>query len=349
MIKSVLPNKDATIYERYINRNTGIDSMIEIGRDSDDEDNAAKRLLLQFNTSEIQSKIVGQEDIKFNLNLYVSEQYEIPENYTIYTYPISQQWDMGVGKFYNDPQTTEGVTWRTTGNTDWIISGSLYSGSYNIESGGGSWNSNYEVTQSMVYESDDVSFDVTNIVNSWLSGSIDNYGFIAKVDEYNLSSVVDSKYFSRETHTIYQPRLFIQYLDDEFNTGSLVALSENKQYTLSIKNLKYTYKTTETPIMYMHVREKYPTMTYRLSNEYLINNYLPINSYYSIIDGSSETIIIPFSEYTKISLDSAIGNYFTIDMSNFYEERNYKIIFKIVWSDNNVNIYDNNIYFKVIR
>ena len=72
--------------------------------------------------------------------------------------------------------------------------------------------------------------DVTDIVNRWLSGSIPNDGFIIKrsgsiantdtnTDEGNATHLGRFSFFSRETHTIYQPKLEVVWNDSKWVTG----------------------------------------------------------------------------------------------------------------------------------
>jgi hypothetical protein len=348
MITSILPIKDSTIYEYYNLKNTGIDSILELSYDTLLE--SASRILIQFDSEEIRNKIINKNNIQFDLRLYLSDQYEVPEQYTIETFPLSQSWNMGIGKYNNEPQTTDGVTWNNNGVTNWISSGSNYHTEYMTNSGGGSWNSNISSSISFDYNSNDININVTDIVNLWLSGSIDNNGLILKLkDEYTeIESEARLTYFSKETHTIYQPKIIIKYEDYYFNSGSLQPITD-ENFTININNLRKQYNLNSMIRLYLTARERYPNRTYVLTNEYLIPKYLPINSYYSIKDGNSETTIIPFDDvYTKISLDEN-GNYFELDMNNFNAERYYKIIFKIVWDNFEEFIIDNNFYFKVVR
>jgi hypothetical protein len=82
---------------------------------------------------------------------------------------------------------------------------------------------------------------------------------------------------------------------------------------------------------------------------YLNNKALPSTSYWSIKDLNTEEIIIDYdTTYTKISCDSN-GSYFDIYMNGLEPERYYKILFKVVLSNGENIILDDNYYFKVIR
>jgi hypothetical protein len=56
--------------------------------------------------------------------------------------------------------------------------------------------------------------------------------------------------------------------------------------------------------------------------------YLPETTYYQIRDFNSNDVIVPFTEWTKVSCDSD-GNYVEINFSNWEVDRVYKIEFKV--------------------
>ena len=66
--------------------------------------------------------------------------------------------------------------------------------------------------------------DVTTTVERQLDGHIPNHGFVIKhtnVNEQNTTKQFGSvKFFSRDTHTIYVPRLEVGFDDSSFDTGN---------------------------------------------------------------------------------------------------------------------------------
>ena len=94
-------------------------------------------------------------------------------------------------------------------------------------------------------------------------------------------------------------------------------------------------------------RELYPLKTF--SNTFAYNDvkYLPQTTYYQIKDLHSNDVIVPFSEYTKVSCDST-GNYINLNLSNWEVDRKYKIEFKID-SNGSISYFDDNILFGVIK
>ena len=64
-------------------------------------------------------------------------------------------------------------------------------------------------------------------------------------------------------------------------------------------------------------------------------------------DAQSNDIIIPFSNFSKISCDSN-GNYINLNLSNWEADRTYKIEFKVT-IDGNTQYFDNDITFRIVK
>jgi hypothetical protein len=358
MIYSIYAQKDSTIYESSQSLNTGLDEILEIQKTvTAYSASHNSRILIKFNLSEISSSIVQgtvAPDARFYLNLRCITADEIPLEYTLEARPVSQSWEMGVGRKHSRPSTSAGVSWRyRTGNIRWLSSSFVASttGSYITNAGGGVWytGSINQATQSFNFESADVRMDVTNIVRSWLSGSINNEGLIIKridSEEQNNTSYGRIKFFSTDTHTIYPPRLEVCW-DDAVYTGSLSALTD-ENIILYVKGLKSEYKDNAKAIIRVSGRPAYPVRSFATSSAYLDIKSLPSSSYYSIMDSVTDEVIVPFDEnYTKLSCDSN-GNYLSLWTKGLQLERYYKFVFKV--RRNGIeDIFDNGYYFKVVR
>ncbi|MAG26238.1 hypothetical protein CMI47_11840, partial [Candidatus Pacearchaeota archaeon] len=99
-------------------------------------------------------------------------------------------------------------------------------------------------------------------------------------------------------------------------------------------------------------RERYPARTYATSSTNLTVKYLPTSSYYSVRDAYSEDVIIPFDDYSKLSLDST-GNYFNLWMNGLQSERYYRLLFCYKVNSGSINEivekFDDDWIFKVER
>ena len=100
---------DGTTFE---DKNTGKDEILELKKYYFNRElQGFTRTLIQFNTDEIESYIsssVLPNDYKINLRMYETEGVSgLSEDYKIAAYPLSQEWDEGVGEEADDPKTTD--------------------------------------------------------------------------------------------------------------------------------------------------------------------------------------------------------------------------------------------------
>jgi hypothetical protein len=249
---------------------------------------------------------------------------------------------------------------------------------------GGAWftasvDGQYEVSSSynLTFDKKDIRADVTDLVNNHIYSSsvYPNNGFIVKREDsgshgdhpsssmfdFNTGQEGDSsrlgnlKYFSRETHTIYPPKLEVVWDDSSWSTGSLSALSSTDLERLKVyfKNMRKEYK--ENSIVKFRVvgRELYPSSSFDATPTELTVKYLPSSSTeYEIKDADTEEVIVPYGSGSRISCDSD-GNFFRVQMNGFQAERNYRFCIKVVSGsgtlDEQINYYDDNYEFRVVR
>jgi len=332
MYQFLTASKDATIYLQQPSQNTGLDEILEVSKTYYGNLKDIAHSLIKFDTTPLSSSLVSGEVTMSSAELILREceSSEIPVDYTIYAWPIYQNWDMGIGTRF-DEISTDGVTWnsKTTG-TDWLegdyVSGTT--GSFNGK--GGTWYTASVATQSFSYESSDVVMDVLTPLQTWLDGSLPNNGWIIKHDsvlENDTEDYGQLKFFGKETNTIYQPKIRIGWDDSTFETGSLTELTSDDIH-VTFKRLKTRYKVGSSPEIRVFGREKYPLKTY--TNLYAYNDvkFLPSTTYYQVKDIITDEVIIPFSDYTKVSCDSN-GNFFKLNLKNWETQRDYYLEIKV--------------------
>ncbi len=345
-------SKDATVYLQQPDQNTGLDEILEISKIYYGNIKDTSRALIKFDLANLSSSLSNQsmklDDATLILKETKSE--EIPIEYTLYAYMISGSWEMGKGTRF-DEISTQGVTWNYRegdSTSEWLPTLQFTAGSTGSYQGvGGVWYINNASSQSFNYQSADISMNVKESIKQWLSGSIENNGFILK---HNLSVENDAqdygivKLFSKETNTIYQPKIRIGWDDFVFSTGSLEELAA-ENIVINVSNFKNKYKINSQVKFRVFAREQYPLKTFTNSFGYRTIKFLPTTSYYQIKDSVSDDVIIPFSEYSKLSCDSD-GNYFNINFSNWEANRFYKLEFKVE-QNGSVQYFDTDLIFNL--
>lgn len=374
MFKIFYNNSDATMYEALPDMNTGLDEILEIGKRINTSGSYAfkSRSLIKFDMTEVSSSLskysVSVNNCKFVLQLFASDVKNLASNVTVDCLMSAQPWTNGTG-YVTDVLVTDGVSW-TRPHASWSLDSTVgemwISSSQNIQltgsaisvlgsGSGGSWYSgslfqqSYDVNSRTV----DINLDVTNAVKLWISGSngyhVPNNGFLLKFSsEYESDTAVAGyiNYFSRETNTIYVPRLLMYWDNSTYTTGSLAAV--NTESFIAYTSIKPAYKDTEVAKIRIYSRDKYPQKSPTNLFPQQVVKRLPATTYYTVIDAVTDEVIIPYDDiYTKVSCDST-SNFIHIDFNGFMPERNYRLEFKIVDGIEEQYTTDQ-IYFKVIR
>jgi hypothetical protein len=380
--------RDASIYSggTTASINTGLDEILEINKVVNNSGTVGNvsRVLIDFDLAYI-SKSIQESKIpstaKYYLNLFDATSEEVEAEQPLHIYMVSGSWKQGTGKLDHDPVTSDGASYQYRDHeaeTPWVTGSVLTEG--------GAWftasyasGQEYGVSASydLTFDKKDVRADVTDLVKNWIHSSsiYPNNGFIVKREDsgsygnnnatasfdFDTGQEGDStrlgnlKYFSRETHTIYPPKLEVEWDDSSWSTGSLSALSSTDLERLKVyfKNLRTEYKEKTITKLRIVGRELYPTTAFATTPAELDVKYLPsASAFYSVRDAETEEVIIPFGSGSKISCDST-SNFFNIQMDGLQAERNYRFCLKVVsgsgTTDEQINFYDDNYEFRVVR
>ena len=354
MHKFYTSSYDASIYLQQPDQNAGRDEILEVGKLYYGTIKDIYRTLIKFDVSTLET---GSE-WKAYLNLKAANSEELPLQYTIYANAVSQSWTMGTGTKF-DNITTDGVSWYYKNGTDkWmdytVTPNSYVSGSDTgsiSNGGGGTWYTASIASQSFDYENDDVRMDVTDLVKLWTSGSVPDNGIVIHHSLTTENDTLDYgvlKFFSKETNTIYQPKLEVVWDDSSIVTGSLAPVTGSAEdgYKVVVTNLKTQYEADSKIKVRVKGRDKYPLKTFGTTFAYDQSKYLPTTTYYQLEDYTTQEIIFPFGTYTKISCDST-SNYFIIDLSTLPINRTYLLKLKIVEGGIST-IIDDKLKFEII-
>lgn len=363
MIKFIRSHEDSYIDERYPLSNYGLNNILLIKKEIVDSSTIYNsRILMKFNLSELQNLINSNKisDPTYYLNLYSAGSYHVNLNSDIKIYPVSGSWNNGTGVNIENEylQEEDGASWLYRNNYDelnltWSFDNleTDVTYSYQTNKGGGTWYDNLEASQSINYNEDDlldIRVNVTDIVNSWLTGSISNNGFLIKKSEENESNSInynEISFFSKDSTTVYYPKLEVIEDDSIYITGSRL-YNFDERYRLYTSNLKNEYSSKSKEKITISCNELYPTKTYQMALTSSYNEIqMPENSYYEVIRKDVGDNIISKSEGTKISSTES-ENYFYFDFSNLNKHYNYQ--FRYVLESDSGNIvkyyYDDKIF-----
>ncbi len=376
--------RDTTLYERYADRNAGVDEILELTKTASGSrlsgvilaNTYNSRILIDFGTeiTALSQSIVSGDIPNINsiyssasvyLNLHAADASDLLQTYKLEAYPVSESWDNGGGTYSDTPETKIGASWggrkgdSIVQNTIKWNTGSAHSKNTSagatIVAGGGTWitGSGYSGSQIFTNTSPDMRMDVTDIVKNWVAGNATNNGFIIKrssTDELSGDVLGSLKFFSRESHTIFVPRLEVCW--DDSAIGSTDNVITSNTYVPYFKNIKPEYRTSEITRFFIGVRPEFPVKTYATSSFYKTNDQLPVSSSYEIIDSVTNDIIIKDEKiygnsHTKISVNNTNGSFFDLRMDSFMPERYYKI--KLTCRRSNDTQTFDNFYFKVVN
>jgi len=383
-VLKIFPEKDATLYSLFPNMNTGLDEIVEATLTTfaySDPSPQTSRFLVQFSNDDLASAIDLIPDALFNLGsttstgswnaklqCFIATATGLSTTTTVECFPVAQNWDMGTGRYLDDPISTDGCSWiwaDFSGSTAWTIppsSGATSSFTSSVPTGGGTWYTGSQYTSSVTfsYRTDkDINLDVTNTVKAWATGSgtipatkLINYGFLLKqslefVDNKNYQP--ELKYFSVDTNTIYPPALQISWKDFVFNTGSSTQTILNTlPATVTIAQNPGVFYSESINRFRINARPEFPIQVWQTSSVYLNNFYLPTASYYAIKDLETNEYIIDFdTTYTKLSADAS-SSYFDLYMNFLQPERYYTILIQSTIGGSTV-VFNDQYYFKVIN
>ncbi len=311
---SIFPNKDTTIYSYDSTLNTGVDELLEL-KVLTNSYTGISRALISFSTQDITnvySSYLSGSTYDVFLKLYECNSRELPENYTIDVKVPSHTWEMGLGTYAYYPSTTSSANWDT-------YSASLYwSGSYYISSPAYSQSFGY-------YDSKDLNLSVKDIFSYHLSTS--NTGYLLKFSNVEESASLNStlRFFSRDTNTIYSPKLECKFDDANYSPAVSSSYLSSANSRISLKNNKDRFYIDNKVRINVYGGDLYPIRTFTTSSLYNVHKYLPSSSYYKLRDVKADLTIIDFdTTYTKLSADGTC-NYFHLYTHNLEPNRYYEL------------------------
>ena len=213
---------EANLTTRGTGSNMGASDILEVfsifGQQSSSSYEYA-RILVQFPLDKITSQrasgiMPASGNVEFHLNLYNAVHTEqVPTQFNLFVLPISQSWQEGTGldmvEYTDLTYDREGSNWinRASGST-WASQG----GDYLLAEA---------LTASFETGLEDLSVDVSSIVEKWIKGSsggqYNNYGFgikLSSAHENTPKSFFTKKFFARNTEFYFKRPMLEARWDD---------------------------------------------------------------------------------------------------------------------------------------
>ena len=365
MIKTLYSTKDTTLYQASESANTSKDEILEITKyvSSSFGDLAVSRPIMYFNTTNISASLAAKGvvtassngNLKYFLKLFISEEQDIKKDYSLIVHPLTSTWEGGTGRSTHLPLTTDGAGWKNrdseTAATAWSTPGGDFTSGGNVSE---------SAVQTFTDTQGDIELDITSMVESWHTG-ITNNGIIIKRSgsEESDSSIQGSLYYySRNTNTIYSPRLEVRYGGGSHGftnvTGSEITMTEDVDVQ---PRLRPEYKQDSQERVFVNTSVRGGARSQAGSVGQASIRYLPQSSSYAIIDNATgEYVYKHDKDYTYIERKTTSGKhqqYFDLDMNGLFPERYYVVEFKVNHYDaaNLVatRYYKSNTLFKVVK
>jgi hypothetical protein len=254
-IKRYFATKDNTITNAYqfnlVTRGTGSSmgqaDILEVfsiyGQESTSSSELC-RFMLQFDTTAIAADRASKSipvsgECKFYLQIYNARHSQsLPRDYSLNIYAVSSSWQEGNGidmVNYTDLTYDQvGSNWiRRSGSTSWTAEG-------------GDFHAAPAFTAEFPIGTEDMKVDVTTLVEQWLAGTKDNYGFHIKLPpslEDSQISYYTKKFFGRDSEFWFKrPTLEVRWdssIKDNrgnFYTSSSLAPANDNLNTLYLYN-----------------------------------------------------------------------------------------------------------------
>ena len=238
----------------------------------------ASRALVQFDISEISSDrssglIPNNGNVSFYLKMYnVAHIETTPRNYVLAIQAVSQSWEEGEGL---DLDSRKDLTYDNVGS-NWI----KRSGNNSWVAEGGDFHATPVFTTTLTKGTEDIEINVTSLVEEWIAGTKENYGFglfLSGTYESGNKSYYTKKLFARSSENFFKrPVLEARYNND---------VNDDRGSFYSSSSLAPAGDNLNTIYLYNYVRGK-------LRNIPSIGTGLIYVDLYETLGGTAETLCI---------------------------------------------------------
>ena len=203
------------------------------------------RVLIQFDTTAINADRTGglipaSGSVNFFLTMYDAEHTQTtPKNYTLVVSAISQSWDEGLGLDMEEYTDEDASNWLSSSDgTKWVNAGGGEAPGGSYITGSASSLLEYHFTQTFDNGFENLEIDVSHLVEDWIKGELNNYGFGVRLtgsNEADTDSYYTKMFFARGSQFFHKRPVIEARWDntkkdnrgDFFLSSSLVPASDN--------------------------------------------------------------------------------------------------------------------------
>ena len=166
-----------------------------------EQETELSRILVEFPIQEIQNdrninQIPSSGDVQFILKMSnVVHPNTVPKQYSLLVNPLSRSWQEGDG--------LDMERYLDTGYSNWVSASSTQA----WDTEGGDIHTSPEYSQYFETGTEDIEIDITNLVENWLDGTIENNGVMVRLSsslETDTRSYYTKKFSSRGTEFFYK-------------------------------------------------------------------------------------------------------------------------------------------------
>jgi hypothetical protein len=162
------------------------------------------RILIQFPIENILadrngSKIPQSGSVKFYLKMANARHpYSLPKKFTLDIAPLLEEWDEGTGL---DMETYADLGWNSVGGGNGSTWEYAKSGSQWSTQGGSFDSSSFYYTSYFDKGVEDLEVDITPLVESWASGTVQNYGLLLKLSGSQEDGTESTSYYTKKFYS----------------------------------------------------------------------------------------------------------------------------------------------------
>lgn len=199
----------ANLSTRGISGNMGLSDILEVFSIFGQASSASSelsRVLVKFPVSDIVADraagtIPASGSVSWFLNLYNARHSQtVPKNYTLTVSAVSSSWDEGFGLDMEE--------YSDVGTANWIVAASSSNaGTSSWVSQGGDYHATPKYNQSFDDGTEDLSINVSDLVEQWIAGTKSNYGFgiaLSSSLESAFQSYYTKKFFARGSEFFFK-------------------------------------------------------------------------------------------------------------------------------------------------